>query len=65
VGDIKTLDWKFLDFNQTVWVDVWSSSTKPNLVEFTLQPADDLQPTTMDFWLPKIQGATGQTAEAQ
>jgi len=54
VKDIKTLDWKFLDFNQTQWVDLWTSSTKPNLVEFSMQPAGDLQLTTMDFWLPKI-----------
>ena len=27
---------------------------KPNLVEFSMQPAGDLQPTTMDFWIPKI-----------
>ena len=54
IKDIKTLDWKFLDFNQTVWVEQWSSGANPNLVEFSLQPAGDLQPTTMDFWLPKI-----------
>jgi hypothetical protein len=54
IKDIKTIDWKFLDFNQTIWVELWSSGTNPNLVEFTMQPAGDLQPTTMDFWLPKI-----------
>ena len=58
IGDLKTLDWKFLDFNQTVWVELWSSSTKPNLVEFSMQPAGDLQPATMDFWLPKIEAAS-------
>jgi prepilin-type N-terminal cleavage/methylation domain-containing protein len=52
--DIKTIDWKFLDFNQTQWVELWSSGTKPNLAEFSMQPAGDLQPTTMDFWIPKI-----------
>jgi hypothetical protein len=52
--DIKTIDWKFLDFNQTQWVELWSSGTKPNLAEFTMQPAGDLQSTTMDFWIPKI-----------
>ena len=52
--DVKTIDWKFLDFNQTVWVEVWSSGTKPNLMEFDIQPAGDLLSTTMDFWLPKI-----------
>jgi prepilin-type N-terminal cleavage/methylation domain-containing protein len=52
--DLKTLDWKFLDFNQTVWVELWNSSTKPNLLEFSMQPAGDLQPTMMDFWLPAI-----------
>jgi hypothetical protein len=55
LGDIKTLDWKFLDFNTTLWVELWGSTTKPNLVEFSMQPAGDLQPTTMDFWLPKIE----------
>jgi prepilin-type N-terminal cleavage/methylation domain-containing protein len=54
MGDIKTLDWKFLDFNATVWVDLWNSSSNPNLIEFSMQPAGDLQPATMDFWLPKI-----------
>jgi len=58
IGDLKTLDWKFLDFNATVWVDLWSSSAKPNLVEFSMQPAGDSQPTTMDFWLPKIEAVS-------
>ena len=62
MGDIKTLDWKFLDFNATLWVDLWNSSAKPNLVEFSMQPAGDLQPTTMDFWLPKIQAASVSVA---
>jgi prepilin-type N-terminal cleavage/methylation domain-containing protein len=54
VSDIKTLDWKFLDFNSTLWVEIWSSSTQPNLAELSVQLGGDLQPTTMDFWLPKI-----------
>jgi prepilin-type N-terminal cleavage/methylation domain-containing protein len=58
MGDIKILDWKFLDFNSTVWVDLWNGSNKPNLVEFSMQPAGDLQPTTMDFWVPKIEPVT-------
>jgi prepilin-type N-terminal cleavage/methylation domain-containing protein len=53
--DVKTLDWKFLDFNVTQWVELWSSSTKPNLIEFSMQTAGDLQPTTMDFWIPQLQ----------
>ena len=58
IQDVKTLDWKFLDFNATVWVELWSSTTKPNLMEFSMQTAGDLQPSTMDFWLPKIQAAS-------
>jgi hypothetical protein len=58
VTDIRNLDWKFLDFNQTVWVELWGSTSKPNLVEFSMQPAGDLQPTTMDFWLPQISTIT-------
>jgi hypothetical protein len=54
ITDIKTLDWKFMDPNGTDWVDTWTGSTNPNLVEFSLQPAGDLVPATMDFWLPKI-----------
>lgn len=59
MGDIKTLDWKFLDFNTTLWVEIWSSGTKPNLMELSMQIAGDLQPTTMDFWVPKISTVTG------
>jgi prepilin-type N-terminal cleavage/methylation domain-containing protein len=58
MSDVKTLDWKFLDNNQTVWVELWSSPAKPNLVEFSMQPAGDLQTTTMDFWLPPIVAAS-------
>jgi prepilin-type N-terminal cleavage/methylation domain-containing protein len=54
ISDVKTLDWKFQDVNLAQWLDTWSSNTTPNLVEFTLQGAGDLQPTTMDFWVPKI-----------
>ena len=54
ITDVKTIDWKFLDFNQTVWVNLWSTGTLPNLLEFTMQTAGDMQPSTMDFWLPKI-----------
>ena len=54
IADIKTIDWKFLDFNQTVWVELWTSPANPNLVEFSMEPAGELQPVTMDFWLPKI-----------
>jgi prepilin-type N-terminal cleavage/methylation domain-containing protein len=53
--DVKSLDWKFQDFGTGQWADLWNSSAaKPNLVEFSLQMAGDLQPATMDFWLPKI-----------
>jgi len=52
--DVKTIDWKFLDFNQTQWVELWSSGTKPNLVEFDFQPSGDLNGTTFDYWVPKI-----------
>ena len=64
--DVKTLDWKFQDFNDTDWVEIWSSTTKPNLIEFTLQAAAETQPVAMDFWLPAIQapsmGAARQAA---
>jgi prepilin-type N-terminal cleavage/methylation domain-containing protein len=62
--DLKTIDWKFLDFNQTQWVELWSSGTKPNLVEFDLQPAGDLLGTTVDFWIPKIDPVSNNPAAA-
>jgi hypothetical protein len=58
IGDLKTLDWKFQDLNVTDWVELWNSSNKPNLVEFSMQTAGDLQPATMDFWLPKIEAVS-------
>jgi type II secretory pathway pseudopilin PulG len=54
IGDLKTLDWTFLDFNATQWVELWTSPSKPNLVQFSMQPAGELQPVTMDFWLPPL-----------
>jgi prepilin-type N-terminal cleavage/methylation domain-containing protein len=57
ITDVKTLDWKFLDFNVTQWVELWPGPTKPNLIEFSMQTAGDLQPTTMDYWIPQLQAA--------
>ena len=54
IGDVKTTDWKFQDLNVTNWVEQWNIGTNPNLVEFTMQTGGDLQPTTMDFWIPKL-----------
>ncbi len=62
IRDVKTLDWKFQDFNVTQWVELWGSPSKPNLVEFTMQTAGDLQPTTMDFWIPKLEPISVQIA---
>jgi len=67
--DLKLFDWKFLPEGSTIWQDHWDvgmgifttgSNTgpffpKPNLVELTLQNAADLQPVTLDLWLPKIE----------
>jgi len=58
IGDIKTLDWKFQDLNVTDWVEQWNAATKPNLIEYSMQTAGDLQSTTMDFWIPKIETVT-------
>jgi type II secretory pathway pseudopilin PulG len=63
--DLKTLDWKFLDFNATQWVDLWTTTAEPNLVEFSMQPAGDLMPSTMDFWLPKIDTISVNAAATQ
>jgi prepilin-type N-terminal cleavage/methylation domain-containing protein len=52
--DVKTMTWKFQDATQVQWDDTWTQSATPNLVEFDLQGGGDVQPTTMDFWVPKI-----------
>jgi prepilin-type N-terminal cleavage/methylation domain-containing protein len=54
--DVKRIDWKFLPENSTQWTDNWplSSTLKPNLIQLTLLPAGDTQPTVTDVWLPPI-----------
>lgn len=64
VGDIKTLDWKFQDLNVTDWVEQWNAANNPNLVEFVMQGGGDLQPTTMDFWIPKLDKVDNSIAGA-
>lgn len=54
VSDIKTLDWKFQDPNGTDWLEQWTAANNPNVIEFSLQPGGDTLPTTMDFWIPKL-----------
>lgn len=55
IQDVAQLAWKFQMHNATDWVNLWSDpSDTPNLIEFSMQQAGDLQPSTMDFWLPQI-----------
>jgi len=55
IHDVQTVSWKFQIFNQTDWFDQWNvTSTNPNVVEFSMQLAGDLQPVTMDFWIKRI-----------
>jgi prepilin-type N-terminal cleavage/methylation domain-containing protein len=55
VQDIHGLGWRFQDFQSTQWVTLWENfANRPNLVEFSLQPAGDSHPTVMDFWMPSI-----------
>jgi len=59
IHDVKHLEWKFQELTSTQWEERWqNSATKPNIVELTIQLAGDLQPTTMDFWIPPIMPAT-------
>jgi prepilin-type N-terminal cleavage/methylation domain-containing protein len=58
IRDIKTATWKFHDPNTDLWLDQWDNAgAKPNLVELSLQLAGDLQPVTMDFWIPQLSPA--------
>lgn len=55
ISDITQLSWKFQNLNATEWLDLWSDpSNPPNLVEFSIHQAGDLQTSTMDFWLPRM-----------
>ena len=58
IPDVKTLSWKFQDPQQVQWDTAWTASNTPNLVEFDMQGGGDLQATTMDFWVPKINPIT-------
>jgi len=55
VKDVAHLSWKFLRFNNTTWDDTWADPLSvPTLVEFMVQQAADLKPSTMDFWIPRL-----------
>jgi len=58
IKDVKTLNWKFQDSALVQWDTAWTASAVPNLVEFDLQGGGDRLPTTMDFWVPKINPIT-------
>jgi len=59
IKDVKTLHWKFEDFNTGLWADKWDNgNNKPNMIEFSMQFAGDSSPTIMDFWLPPLTPVT-------
>jgi prepilin-type N-terminal cleavage/methylation domain-containing protein len=55
IGDVQSVSWKFQDSNVLKWVDAWNGlSSRPALIELSIQLAGDLRPTVMDFWLPHL-----------
>ncbi len=54
IPDVQTVSWKFQDATQVQWDTAWTASNTPNLIEFDMQGGGDRLPTTMDFWVPKI-----------
>jgi prepilin-type N-terminal cleavage/methylation domain-containing protein len=56
IRDVKSIDWKFMAQNSTLWTDTWplATTTKPNLVEFSIQLAGETQPAVTDLWIPPI-----------
>lgn len=54
IHDVRSISWQFQS-SSPPWLDEWTSdSTKPTLVECTIQLAGDEQPTTMDFSIPHL-----------
>jgi prepilin-type N-terminal cleavage/methylation domain-containing protein len=54
--DLKSADWRFLQFNQTEWLDI-ASGPKPAIAELAFQPAGSSTAITDDFWIPPTQPA--------
>lgn len=66
IQDVTQLDWKFQSFGATDWAEIWNDTTStPNLVELSMQQAGDLQPSIMDFWLPRLIVARTATGAGQ
>jgi prepilin-type N-terminal cleavage/methylation domain-containing protein len=56
VRDVRQVGWKFMGANASQWSDDWAlvSTNKPNLIEFSMQPAGEQRPTVTDLWIPPI-----------
>jgi prepilin-type N-terminal cleavage/methylation domain-containing protein len=63
VRDVRAADWRFKEYNSTVWEEQTSSS-KPLLAEFTIQLAGANLGVTDDFWIPPTQPAGNAVAAA-
>jgi len=63
IHDVRQIEWKFQILNATEWLEMWSDlNTRPNLIELTLEQAGDLKPSTIDFWIPRIEPIAPVTA---
>ena len=61
IQDVKSIDWKFQSTSSPEWTDEWTGdTTKPALIECTVQLAGDAQPTVMDFSLPHLVASPSQ-----
>jgi type II secretory pathway component PulJ len=61
IRDVRSIDWKFQAAASPDWLNEWTSdSTRPNLIECTIQLAGDEQPTVMDFAVPRLVASPSQ-----
>jgi type II secretory pathway component PulJ len=61
IRDVRSIDWKFQSISSPDWLDQWTSdSTKPSLIECTIQLAGEEQPTIMDFPVPHLVASPSQ-----
>lgn len=52
--EVSTLKWRFYKLKDDTWLEEWSESTWPDLIEIQLLMRDRLNPTRMVFSLPTL-----------
>lgn len=55
LGDLSKVEWRFYEKSSATWLDAWTATERPGLIELQLVLAGETKPRIARFWMPQLE----------